>query len=198
GTRYFANVPQGLGGYFYRKPNRTTGNFLNLGLSLAPGFNVRDDSIEGLDEVGIATETRLLLETGGRSWTMSAQLAQDVGSGHEGAYLDLSLARRGRLGSGAGFYAFGPVLRIGDSTYKNSLFGVSDEDSVETGLAPYEADAGVERFGLQGLVSVPLGRSKWRATAILRASQLFDNAADSPIVEDETQLFFLTAITRSF
>ncbi len=198
GTRFFANVPQGIGGYLYRQTDAASGRFLNLGGSIAPGFTVRDDSIPGLDEVGVATEARLILEAGSRRWSASATLAQDVGSGHEGAYLDLNISRRGRLGSGSGFYAVGPVLRLGDSTYKDALFGVSAADSAGSGLAPFDAEAGIERVGIQGLVSLPLGKSAWRVTGILRASQLLDTAADSPLVVDETQLFFLTAITRPF
>lgn len=198
GTRLFANVPQGIGGYAYRSRELASGRFLNIGAAIAPGFNVRDDSIEGLDEVGVSTEARLLIEAGNRRWTAAAVLAQDVGSGHEGTYLDLSLNRRSRIGSGSGFYAWGPVLRFGDSTYKDSLFGVSPEDAIDTGLPAYDADAGVERFGLQGLISVPLRNSKWRLTALARASRLLDNAADSPIVVDETQFFFITSMTRSF
>jgi outer membrane scaffolding protein for murein synthesis (MipA/OmpV family) len=198
GTRFFLNVPQGIGGYVWRGRDPTAGRFFNVGAAVAPGFNVRDDSIPGLNEVGIATEARIYLEAGGRSWAASATLAQDVGSGHEGAYVDLSVALRGRLKDPRGFYAVGPVLRFGDTTYKDSLFGITPEDSGNTGLPVYQADAGVERLGLQGLVSLPLGNSKWRLTGILRASQLIDNAADSPITVDETQLFFLTALTRSF
>lgn len=198
GTRFFANVPQGIGGYAWRGRDRESGRFHNVGVAVAPGFNVRDDSIEGLDEVGVSTEARLLLEAGGRSWVASASLAPDIGSGHEGAYLDLTLARRGRLGPPSGFYAIGPVLRFGDSTYKDALFGVSPEDAIETGLPAYDADAGVERLGLQGLASLPIRGSKWRFTALLRASRLIDNAADSPIVVDKTQYFFITALTRAF
>ena len=198
GTRVFANVPQGLGGYFYRSRDGAKGRFLNIGGAIAPGFNVRDDSIEGLDEIGLSTEARLYVEAGGRSWTATATLAQDLGSGHEGAYLDLGVARRGRLGEGSGFYAVGPVLRVGDTTYKDAFYGVTEEDSIETGLPQYSADGNIERLGLQGLVSLPIGRSPWRFTTVFRASRLLNDAADSPIVIDETQLFFLAAVTRSF
>lgn len=198
GAKYFANVPQGLGGYLYRGRNRQSGRFLNIGASLAPGFNVRDDSIEGLDEVGLSAEARLLLEAGGRRWAASVTAAQDIGSGHEGAYLDLSLAYRGRVGQAGGFYAIGPVLRWGDSTYKDALFGVSPDAAVTTGLPRYRADGGVERAGVQGLLSLPVSSSAWRFTTVFRASQLLDNAADSPIVVDETQFFFIAAVTRSF
>jgi outer membrane protein len=198
GTRYFANVPQGIGGYLYRDRRPETGRFFNLGVAVAPGFNVRDDSIEGLDEIGISTEARLYFEGGGRNWGATATLAHDVGSGHEGTYLDVSAQLRGRFRDPRGFYAVGPVLRIGDDTYKQSFFGVSPEDSIETGLPEYTADAGVERLGLQGLISLPVSTSKWHFTALLRVSQLIDNAAASPIIVDETQYFFLTAFTRSF
>lgn len=198
GTKYFGNVPQGLGGYMYRSRDQQSGRFVNIGAAIAPGFNVRDDSIEGLDEVGVATEARLYLETGGRGWVASATVAQDVGSGHEGAYLDLSLAKRGRFGERGGFYAVGPVLRVGDETYSQSFFGISPEESEASGLPAYNADAGLERFGLQGLLSLPLAQSKWRWTTIMRASTLIDDARDSPIVDTEAQLFFLTSFTRPF
>jgi len=198
GTRFFANVPQGVGGFFYRSANPRSGRFLNIGAAVAPGFNVRDDSIDGLDEVGVSTEARIYLQTGSRSWAATATLAQDVGSGHEGAYLDLGIAYRGRIGPRSGFFAVGPVLRYGDSTYTDAFFGISPEDAAQTDLPRYDTDAGFERLGLQGLVSVPISRSKWRFTAIARASRLLEDAADSPIVVDETQLFFLTAVTRSF
>jgi outer membrane scaffolding protein for murein synthesis (MipA/OmpV family) len=198
GTKYFANVPQGLGGYVYRSRDRRAGSFVSVGAAIAPGFNVRDDSIEGIEEVDLATEARLYLEGGGRRWVASATLAQDVGSGHEGAYLDLSVALRGRLGEGSGFYAVGPVLRLGDDTYKESFFSVSEAESEASGLPEFSADGGVERIGVQGLASLPLGNSKWRVTSILRVSSLMEDAADSPIVQDETQLFFLTSFTRPF
>ncbi len=198
GTKYFANIPQGLGGFFYRDRTTETGRFINVGAALAPGFNVRDDSIDGLDEVDPSIEARLYVEVGARSWVASAVLAQDVGSGHEGAYIDLSVNRRGRLGSGSGFYAVGPVLRLGNDTYKESFFSINPEESIATAFEEYDADAGVERLGLQGLVSLPLGQSKWRVTTLLRMSSLIDNAADSPIIESEAQFFFLTAFTRPF
>jgi outer membrane protein len=108
------------------------------------------------------------------------------------------VSRRGRLGAGSGFYAFGPVLRVGDDTYKSAFFGVSPEESAASGLPAYNADAGIERFGLQGLFSIPLAQSKWRWTTIMRASTLIDDARDSPIVDTEAQFFFLTSFTRPF
>ncbi len=197
GTKYFANVPQGLGGFFYRNRSAESDRFFNVGAAVAPGFNQRED-IDGLDDVDISVEARLYVEAGSRRWVASATLAQDLGSGHEGAYLDLSLNRRGQLGSRSGFYAVGPVVRIGDDSYQDAFFSVNARESLASGLNEYDADTGVERVGLQGLASLPLGQSKWRVTTLLRVSQLIGDAADSPIVDEETQFFFLTAFTRPF
>jgi outer membrane scaffolding protein for murein synthesis (MipA/OmpV family) len=113
-------------------------------------------------------------------------------------YLDLSLARRGALAKRGGFYAFGPVLRLGDDNYKDSLFSVTAAESASSGLREYAAGGGLERLGLQGLISVPLGESRWRWTTIARVARLIDNAADSPVVVDATQLFMLMSLTRRF
>jgi len=198
GTKYFANVPQGLGGFFYRQRDMKTGGFVNLGAAIAPGFTVRDDTFDELDEIGLSTEARIYAEAGGRRWVASATLAQDVGSGHEGAYLDLSVQRRGRLKEGRGFYAWGPVLRVGDDTYKEAFFSVDQRAANAVGIEAYDADAGIERVGLQGLLSLPVARSKWRFTSLLRVATLIDDASDSPIVEEDLQFFFLTSFTRPF
>ena len=196
GTLFFANIPQGIGGYVYRNRDFSSGRFVNVAAAIAPGFNIRGDEIPGIGDVGIATEARLSLETGGRQWTANATLAQDVGNGHEGMYLDLSLARRGPVGQGGGFFAAGPVLRLGDSTYKDSLFGITTAEAAASGLPEYAAGGGLERIGLQTLLSLPLGKSPWRWTGIARASRLIDNAADSPLVATENQLFVIMSLTR--
>ena len=197
GTLLFANVPQGLGGYFYRR-REPDGRSLNIGAAIAPGFNVRGDELPGLEEVDPAIEARLLVEGNTLRWGFQATLAQDVGSGHEGAYLDLSVSRRGRIGRRGGFWSVGPVLRVGDDDYQSTLFGVRPEESAASGFPAYEAEASLERLGLQGLVSVPVGDGPWRWTVIARGSRLLGDAADSSVVAEENQFFFLTALTRRF
>jgi outer membrane scaffolding protein for murein synthesis (MipA/OmpV family) len=45
---------------------------------------------------------------------------------------------------------------------------------------------------------LPIGQSRWRWTGIARAARLIDNAADSPVVQDMTQMFLLMSVTRRF
>ena len=196
GDLLFANVPQGIGGYVYRD-RQPTGRRFDVGLAIAPGFATRDDEIPGLDEIDVATEARLYLSGGTLRWNLTLTLAQDLGTGHEGAYADLALARRGRIGR-AGFWSFGPTLRFADSDFADAQYGVSALESVASGLRPHDAGQGLVSAGVQALASRPIGKSKWRWTGILAVNGLTGDRGDSPIVERRTQAFALMAVTRPF
>lgn len=195
GTLLFASVPRGIGGYLVR--HRPEGGLrFDVAAAVAPGFATRDDEIPGLQPVDISTEARLYLEAGSQAWNASLTLAQDLGTGHEGAYAELGLAFRNRIGK-RGFYSVGPVLRVGDADFVDAQYAVSAAESPRAGLPRFEPDAGVESIGLQGLVSLPVSEH-WRWTAIVRGGRILGDRADSPIVETPTQFFFLTAFTRAF
>jgi len=193
GELLFANVPQGIGGYLYR--NTTAPGFsTRIGMAIGPGFATRDDEIPGLDDVDIATEARIFLQVNRGGWAGSARLAQDLGTGHEGAYLDLGIDRRGRLGN-RGFWTLGPSIRIVDADYADSQYGVDARSAVAAALAPHDAGSGVEQVSLQGLVSVPMGKV-WRFTSVVSVGRLVGDRGDSPIVQNKTQGFALMAVTR--
>ena len=189
-------MPQGIGGWIYRK-RASEGRRFNVGVAIAPGFATRDDEIPGLEEIDIATEARLYFSGGGPRWNASLNVAHDLGTGHEGTWLDISASRRGRLGR-AGFWSLGPTLRIADEDYSDAQYGVSPLESVASGLAAHDAGRGLVSAGVQGLVSRPIGRSKWRWTGILRVDGLLGDRGDSPIVESRAQAFGLISVTRPF
>lgn len=196
GVKYFANVPQGFGGYLYRQRSQD-GARSAISLALAPGFANRDaDSIDGLDTFGPSAEARLGWEYSAGPWSLNASLSQALGSGHEGLYGQLSGSWRKRLGR-RGFLAVGPTVRFGNDQYMNAFYGVTERESGRTGLGEFEASAGLESAGVQGIVSVPFIGS-WRLTAVMQLSVLTGDAADSTLTARESQAFFLTAITRQF
>ena len=194
GDLLFANVPQGVGGWIHRRRGERGGR-LNVGLAVAPGFATRDDEIAGLEEIDIATEARLYVTAGSPRWNASLTLAQDLGTGHEGRWLELGLARRGRIGR-AGFWSLGPNLRFADSDFSEAQYGVSPAESLASGLPAHDAGSGLVSAGVQGLASRPIGRSRWRWTGILALNALTGDRGDSPIVERRGQAFALMAITR--
>ena len=164
GVKYFANVPQGLGGYLYRSSNKAKTRHA-VSLALAPGFANRDpDDLDGLDTFGPSVEARLGWEFTAGPWALGATVSQALGTGHEGFYGELSAAWRQRLGN-RGFLSFGPNLRFGNAQYMDAFYGVTGSEAVRTGLDTFEADAGLESVGVQAVVSVPLSRA-WRFTAV--------------------------------
>lgn len=188
GVRHFANVPQGLGTYLYRGQSK-------IGVALAPGFGTRDDA-PGLEEIGIATEARLFWERDQGPWRLSATAAADLGTGHEGAYLDLGVARRGRLGP-QGFWSLGPSLRLVDAAYARAQYGIRPEEAGPSGFAAFDAGSGLEQVAISAVVRKPLA-GKWSWTAVARLAYLTGDRADSPLVDTPVQGFLLLGITRPF
>ena len=188
GVRHFANVPQGLGTYLYRRQSK-------LGVALAPGFGTRDDA-PGLEEIGIATEARLFWEQDRGPWRLSATAAADLGTGHEGAYLDLGLARRGRLGP-RGFWSLGPSLRLVDAAYARAQYGISPGEAASSGLPAFDAGSGLEQVAMSAVLRKPLA-GKWSWTAVARVAFLTGDRANSPLVDSPVQGFLLLGVTRPF
>lgn len=196
GTLFFANVPQGVGGYLLRSRD-PAGRSFSLGAALAPGFANRDpEDLPGLETFGTGLEARLLLDYGGRNWGAQARIAQGVIGGHESLYADLGASWRRRFGRG-GFLAVGPNLRFGGSGFMEALYGVTAAEAAATGLAPFDAGAGLESVSVQGVLSVPV-RGPWRFTTVGRLGVLQGDAADSSLTQASTQVFLLTAVTRQF
>lgn len=195
GTLLFANVPQGIGGYLLRKG--PSDNRFSVSFALAPGFANRDpDDIDGIDTFGPAAEARLRWAYQKGAFSIESTMAQALGSGHEGFYLDLAYNWRGRLGR-SGFFSVGPSVRYGDSNYIGALYGITGVESAASGLSAFEADQGFESLGLGGVVSVPVSGA-WRLTGVLRYSRLLGDARDSSLTQDSNQVFLLTALTRKF
>jgi outer membrane protein len=182
GVRHFANVPQGLGTYLYRGQSK-------IGVALAPGFGTRDDA-PGLEEIGIATEARLFWERDQGPWRLSATAAADLGTGHEGAYLDLGVSRRGRLGP-QGFWS------LVDAAYARAQYGIRPEEAGPSGFAAFDAGSGLEQVAISAVVRKPLA-GKWSWTAVARLAYLTGDRADSPLVDTPVQGFLLLGITTPF
>ena len=197
GTKLFFNVPQGLGGYFVRHRDQDSGFQFNLGAGVAPGFiNRGENDIPGLDSLNIAIEGRLYAEANWRNFSLTLTSAQALGTGHEGFWSELGASYQTRVGM-RGFFRVGPTLRFVDNVYADSFYSISLRESEASGLDSFEAGSGIESIGLQSVLSVPI-KGRWRWTAVAGANQLLGDFADSPVVQDETQLFFLSAVTYSF
>jgi len=84
-----------------------------------------------------------------------------------------------------------------DSDYMDAYFGVNAFQSARSGLAQYDADAGIKDvyFGLTADVALD---DRWGLILLGRYSRLLDEAADSPIVETEDQFYGGIGLTYKF
>ena len=196
GVKYFGNIPQGFGGYLYRE---RSGNGVESRVfaSIAPAFTDRDtDDFAGLETFGTGVEARLGWELARGPFAVTATLAQELGAGHEGLYIDLAADWRTRIGERS-FLSVGPTLRWADGTYMENLYGITAAEAASTGFAAYEAGSGIESAGIQGVFSAPLA-GDWRLTTVLQVSRLLGDSRDSSLTSEPTQGFFLAAVTRRF
>ena len=80
----------------------------------------------------------------------------------------------------------GPGLTWMDSRYASTYYGVSAEQSANTGYAAYKAGAGLNALRLSASADYQLTR-EWGLSAKLGLTQLQGDAAGSPTVEKKNQ-----------
>lgn len=82
--------------------------------------------------------------------------------------------------------AFGPDLDFGNAHYEQTWFGVSQSQSAASGLAAYRAHGGLQDAGAHVRLSWH-ATPRWTLRTYAGAKQLLLDAADSPIVERQTE-----------
>ena len=132
-------------------------------------------------------------------WNGRLEVMTDVADGNDGTI--------GRLALGWGT-ALGSTMRIniegyttyGDDDFMGAYFGVNRADSARSGLAKYDADAGIYDVGV-GLTHNWHFAEDWHLISLLGIAQLVGDASDdSPVVDEgsETQMRLGIIATYSF
>lgn len=90
-------------------------------------------------------------------------------------------------GSSEKFYWFaGPSVTFADSNYMQSWFGVTPQQSVDSGYRQYGASAGLKSAGF-GLTMVYFVNKHWFVSADGAIKRLLGSAARSPIIQTKTE-----------
>ncbi|UIY32357.1 MipA/OmpV family protein (plasmid) [Neorhizobium galegae] len=84
-----------------------------------------------------------------------------------------------------------------DDKHMESYFGVTSIQSAQSGLAEYEAKAGVKRVDLKGSITYMMTEN-WSVTGAGGAGFLLGDAKDSPIVKDDVQPFAMLGVGYRF
>ncbi len=125
------------------------------------------------------------------------EVRQDIVGGHDGWLINLGgsytfrPARRWRL-------VLGTSAAIASTNYMDTYFSVDADNAARSGLARFEADGGLKDLGLSVVAAYGITR-RWGVFARAGYTRLLDDAANSPITEDEGSANqFLAAIGASY
>ncbi|CAN7453147.1 MipA/OmpV family protein [Pararhizobium sp. LjRoot238] len=84
-----------------------------------------------------------------------------------------------------------------DDKHMESYFGITSAQSASSGLAQYDAKAGVKRVDVKGSITYMMTEN-WLVTGAAGAGFLLGDAKDSPIVKDDVQPFAMLGVAYRF
>jgi outer membrane protein len=165
---FFANIRDGIGyaafnqdgwrigpvaTYTFRRSERRGGNIFQVA-----GSN--DNSLQGMGDVPGTFSLGGFIEYSLKPYKIGLRVNKGV-TGHYGLAAEARASYGGTLTYGGPplIYSFGPHVRFGDRTYNNAYWGVSQEQSARSGLAPYSAEAGITAYGVNGFAMLPVTKS---------------------------------------
>ncbi|MBC7957781.1 MAG: MipA/OmpV family protein, partial [Cytophagales bacterium] len=117
-------------------------------------------------------------------------------SSHKGTQIDLGFSVPLKLGAHATLCVV-PGITWADQRYTRAFFGVTPEQSVASGFAPFSTQAGLKSSQLVLDFDMALSRH-WYVNAMLQAKRLQRDAADSPIVQNTRQTSGMLAVRYQF
>jgi len=170
-----------LGANLIRKKNLKAG----LIVAKASGRDEDDnDKLEGLGDVDSGIEVGGFVSYKTKPLRFKAEARQEVDSGHEGALVELS------VGSDLPFVKPLVYVELGTTwasdDYMENFFAIDSQQSSNSGLQRYNADAGFKDVNISISVGYPI-TNRWRIGATAEYKRLLGDAADSPIVDDKNQ-----------
>ena len=94
-------------------------------------------------------------------------------------------------------FAIGPSVTWADDNYMESYFGVTEKQSLKSGLSQFDAEAGFKRVDLEasGLYFI---NDHWVVRGEVGVGYLVDDAADSPVSQENLQPFAMFILGYKF
>lgn len=189
GDTFFASVGEGLGFAVVNENGFRAGPIIkyNFGRkedgSKAMAFGDDTDDLRGLGDVDGTIEAGGFAQYRYEKITTKLELRQALG-GHEGfvGEATMNYGATSEVNGQRLIYSAGPVLRVTDSQYNQSFFGVNTRQSAASGLAQYDANSTVS-FGLGGKIIIP-HTPKLSTLVLANYSRLGKEIAHSSLVKE--------------
>ncbi len=192
GDRFFASVQNGIGYNVINNEHFRAGPISRIrfgrdengGQPFAITGEATTDLI-GLREVSTTAELGGFVEYKSHGFRAGFEARKGV-NGHNGFVLDASLRYGGRsfVFGPPLIYSIGPRVKIVDSNYHSAYFDIDTAQSLASGLPNFDADGGLNSYGLGATVILPLSRdNSLSAVFIAGYDRLAGDAANAPLIQ---------------
>lgn len=141
-------------------------------------------ALEGLGRVGGGFEAGGYLEARFKKTVLRTRFSQDISGEQDGLTIFMT-ADQGVYRSPNGKFAaaVGGRLTWTSKKFTQAFYGITEEQSANTGLAIYTPGGGFRDVTLRGVARYDLSEH-WRISGILQLSRLVGDAQDSPLVQE--------------
>jgi len=190
-----AGSPAGVGMFLLRDSGWSAG--IGLGASLrSPRKESDSPRLQGMGDIARTEQGSLFVNYDWRWLGVHSNVQTDIGGKGEGTTASLDLVAHVPLGAGFMLSA-GPGATWADRKYQKTFFGVDAAQSAASGLAAYDAKAGVNLLRLNVGVNYRIS-SRWDVGLRAGLGRISGSAADSPVVERRNQSSFGLMATYGF
>jgi outer membrane protein len=187
---FFANIKDGVGyavinGGGWRVGPVVTYTFSRSEKAGGSPFQVvggNSNALQGMGDVSGTVSLGGFAEYALKPYKVTLRLHKGL-TGHEGVTGEAGISYGGVLTYTGPplIYSFGPHVKFGDQNYTNAYWGISPQQSQQSGLAPYHAGGGITAYGVNAFAMVP-----WTKAVSISVIAGFDHLAspiaDSPLV----------------
>jgi MipA family protein len=167
-----------------------------LGALLSYGGGRREDvdaRLAGMGDIDRTLNAGVYAVNFTSGFLTRAVVHTDAGGEGHGTLARLDVMRRFRVDEKLGFFA-GPGITWGSRQHNQTFFGVTDEQSMRSGLPAHEAGSGINSLRFTAGTGYRINPN-WRVIGSLSAARLSGDAGASPIVETRAQyLGFFSAV----
>ena len=160
------------------------------------GDRTADDNPElaGLEDLDDTLELGLGVIYRQPAWQAFADVRRGFG-GHEGFVADLGADVIVRANERL-TVTYGPRLSLGNSEFAGAYFGVTPAEATASGLGAFDAGGGLLGAGVEVVGTYALNED-WALEGAVGYERLLNDAADSPITQDEDQFSVRLGVTRA-
>ncbi len=187
---FFASVPDGIGYNIINNDSWKLGPLtkIRFGREEETGgspflISGETNALRGLGNIDSAYEIGGFAEYTFEKIRSRLEVRQGFG-GHEGYVADYNINYFDKNGPLS--YSFGPRISYGSGDFMNVYYGISQQQSNNSGLSRYEANSGIESYGLGGASTLPL-TDNTAVTLFGGFDLLGDNVKKSPLIIERGQ-----------